>query len=561
MPAKPKCAVFGIINHPHAAHLTYFGLHALQHRGQESAGIVSFEDTKTVPGEKPKKRMICHKGFGLVLDVFNDPSMFSTKLSGSAAIGHTRYSTAGSQQSPFNIQPFIVQYKHGNLSLAHNGNISNFKQLKKHFVDQGTLFQSTSDSEIILHLIAHSKKEAQVDQIIEALCKVEGAFSLVLLTDEYMYLVRDPNGFRPLVLGQIGDEKSPNGVSFCAASETCALDLINAKLVREVEPGEILAIHIASSKKGMGKPTVSASGVVTIPVAPAAVGDAAPATDAPGVLTAPAPAEADGALVPAEPPAFKSYRLPSTVVAGKAIPQTPCVFEFIYFARPDSMIFGGNVGEVRQACGRQMARECPIPKVGPSDAPVVVIPVPDSANASALGYQQECLKLGYPCTFEFGIIRNHYVGRTFIAPSQDIRDLAVRCKFNAVSHRLKDKIVVLVDDSIVRGTTSKQLIKMVRDAGAREVHFRVASPPVISPCYYGMDFPTRQQLLANNYPSIDAMTQALKADSLAYLSVKGMMEAVGSVKPASSTWCAACFTGVYPVPVADAVDTKDAIDW
>jgi len=348
-----------------------------------------------------------------VFDVFKDHSNITKKLFGSAAIGHTRYSTSGSCASINNVQPFTVHYKGGNLLLAHNGNLSNFKSLRQKFVDNGTLFLSTSDSEIILHLIASSKEKTQLKKIVQALRQCEGAFSLVILTDTALLAIRDPNGFRPLCLGKLPrrtDSKDTDVLSdskeaaYCVSSETCAFDLINAEFIREIEPGEVLVIDRAGCKNG-GK--------------------------------------------------FQSFHL------HQKFGISPCIFELIYFSRPDSQVFGAMVFDARERCGLQLAREWPVPKVKDSDKPVAVIPVPDSSNLAALAYQRECARLGYRCTYELGLIRNHYVGRTFIVPNQDARALAVRCKFNIVKSIVKNRIVVFVDDSIVRGTTSKHLARYV----------------------------------------------------------------------------------------------------
>ncbi len=484
---KPReyCGVFGIINTPQAAQLTYYGLHALQHRGQESAGIV----TSTYDEHRGKRVMLQHKGFGLVLEVFQDPRIFAEKLLGDAAIGHNRYSTAGSATNPANIQPLVVHYRNGNLAIAHNGNISNARELRSSFTDRGTLFQTTSDTELILHLIAQSKRKRQIDQLIDALTQVEGAFSLVILTDQYLIAVRDPSGFRPLALGKLEQPEKPP--AYCVASETCAFDLIGATYVRDIEPGEILVIDRESCATGV----------------------------------------------------FQQYFLP------RRFPVSHCIFEYVYFSRPDSKVFGEMVDKVRRKIGKQLAHDAPVPRVPEGEKPPIVISVPDSSNTATLGYVSECNKLGYPCKFEIGLIRNHYVGRTFISPGQDQRELKVRCKFNTVEGVLKDRIVVVVDDSIVRGTTARQLIRMIREAGAREVHFRVASPPVISPCYFGMDFPSYEELIANNFDSIDAIARWLEVDSLAYLSVEGLMKAVRAANPTSKGYCNACFTAHYPLPV------------
>ncbi|MGI9173917.1 MAG: amidophosphoribosyltransferase [Rhodothermales bacterium] len=495
---KDHCGIFGIFNAPDAARLIYYGLHALQHRGQESSGIV----TSTFDEHKERAVMPLHKDNGLVLDVFSDSDIFETKLLGMSGIGHNRYSTTGAANNTANIQPFVVHYHDGNLALAHNGNLSNAREIRQAFSDRGTLFQTTSDSELVLHLIAQSRREKQIDQIIDALGQIEGAFSLVMLTDESLIAVRDPNGFRPLALGRLGSEDQPGGPAYCVASETCAFDMIGATYVRDVEPGEILVIDREGTEAGE----------------------------------------------------FKSYHLPQRYGVSQ------CVFEYVYFSRPDSKVFGEMVDKVRRKIGKQLAHDAPVPKVAPDEKQPIVISVPDSSNTATLGYVSECQKLGYRCRYEIGLIRNHYIGRTFISPGQNSREMRVRCKFNTVEGVLKDRIVVMVDDSIVRGTTARFLVNMVREAGAKEVHFRVSAPPVISPCFYGMDFPSFDELAANHFESVDAMAEWLGVDSLAYLSVDGLTEAVRSANPNMLGLCNACFSAEYPVPVElDA--TKEENEW
>lgn len=489
---REYCGIFGIFNAEDAARHTYYGLHALQHRGQESSGIV----TSTYDETKRRPVMQAHRGRGLVLDVFSDQSLFETKLLGNAAIGHNRYSTTGASGNKANIQPFVVHYKDGNLAIAHNGNLSNARELRQSFSDQGTLFQTTSDTELVLHLIAQSRRSKQINQIRDALSQLEGAFSLVILTDESLIAIRDPSGFRPLSLGRL------NEASWCVASETCAFDLIGAEYVRDVEPGEILVI------------------------------------DREGVETG----------------SFRSFQL------ARSHEISQCVFEYVYFSRPDSRIYGEMVDKVRRQIGKQLAREAPVPSVRKGNKLPIVISVPDSSNTSALGYVSECHKLGFSSKFEIGLIRNHYVGRTFIAPGQDRREMRVRCKFNTVEGVLKDRIVVIVDDSIVRGTTARYIVDMIRKAGAREVHFRVASPPVINPCYYGMDFPSHGELFAHEFSSDEERAKWLGVDSLAYLSVEGLMKAVHSANRGEAGYCNACFTGNYPVPVHAPV-AKEENEW
>ncbi len=497
--ARDHCGLFGVLDHPDAARMAYFGLHALQHRGQESAGIV----TAMFDEEKGRHVMPQHKGFGLVLDVFNDEQLFESTLVGDSAIGHTRYSTSGSATNPANIQPFVVHYQEGNLALAHNGNLSNSRSIREALVARGTLFNSSSDSELILHLAAQSKDNGPIRRIIDALHQVEGAFSLVILTDDALIAVRDPNGFKPLALGRF---VKPDGTAtYGVASETCAFDILGGEYVRDVEPGEILIID----KEGIER--MESGGAF------------------------------DGVCIPRK----------------NGVSQ--CVFEYVYFSRPDSMIFGEMVDKVRRKMGKKMAHDAPVPKRVKGEKRPIVMAVPDSSNTAAIGYVSESNKIGRKCKLDIGLIRNHYVGRTFISPGQESREFKVKTKFNTVSGVLKDRVIVMVDDSIVRGTTARQLVKMVRDAGAKEVHFRVASPPVVSPCFYGMDFPSPQELVANQQESIDKIAEWLGADSLAYLSVDGMMEAVEEAHDDRSNYCNACFTKNYPVPVEMGVE-KDEND-
>lgn len=497
---REYCGIFGIFNAVDAAHKIYMGLHALQHRGQESAGIV----TSVFDEKRGKKVMPVHKAPGLVLDVFKDPSVFDTKLLGTAGIGHNRYSTSGAADNHSNIQPFLVHYRDGNLALAHNGNISNAREIRNSFIERGTLFQSTADSELVLHLISQSTRRKQTDQITDAVSQLEGAFSLAIMTDDSLIALRDPNGFRPLAIGRIPSASgNPSEDAWCVASETCAFDLVGAEYVRDVSPGELIVIN----QKGI---------------------DAG---------------------------SFESYQL----AQNHGVSQ--CVFEYIYFSRPDSKIFGEMVDKVRRKMGKQLAHDAPVPSVEKGVPAPIVISVPDSSNTATLGYVSECKKIGLKAKYEIGLIRNHYVGRTFISPGQQSREQRVRSKFNTVEGVLKDRIVVMVDDSIVRGTTARQLIKMVRDAGAKEVHFRVASPPVVSPCFYGMDFPTEEELLANQHgEDVDAMAKWLGVDSLGYLTVEGMREAVTAANTSEHGYCDACFSRNYPVPVDMSV-SKDENEW
>jgi amidophosphoribosyltransferase len=450
---REECGIVGVFGHPEATNLVYLGLYALQHRGQESAGIVSAKDDI----------LISHRGLGLVADVFSADII--RKLEGTAAIGHNRYSTAG-QTLLKNTQPFVVEYGRGGLAVAHNGNLVNAVELREQLEERGSIFQSNVDTEVIIHLIAASKGERTIDRIVAALADVRGAYSLVFLTPREMIAVRDPNGFRPLVLGRIKD-------AVVVASETCALDLIDATYEREVEAGEVL--H------------VSAAGIESFRPFPAA-------------------------------------------------PRTSCVFEYIYFARPDSRVYDRNVYEVRKQLGRQLAREQPV-------AADMVIPVPDSGVPAALGFAEEA---GLP--FEMGLIRNHYVGRTFIEPRDAIRHFGVKVKLNAQGDVLAGKRVVVVDDSIVRGTTSRKIVHMVRNAGAREVHMRISSPPTIGSCFYGVDTPTTEELIASSN-TVDGICKFIEADSLGFLSERGMYS---FLQPGEGNgFCAACFTGRYPVPVTD----------
>lgn len=495
MSDKPKhyCGIFGIYNHPEASVMTYYGLHALQHRGQESAGIVTCRHDE----DRGHKIMPIHKDFGLVLSVFGDKSLFTKKLTGPAAIGHNRYSTSGSSTNPANIQPFRVHYAKGNVAIAHNGNLTNAKELRERFISEGVLFQSTSDTELILHLISHSKKEKQLDQILDALKQIKGAYCLVLMTDDKLIAVRDPNGFRPLCLGRLGN-------SFLVASESCAFDIIGAEYIRDIKPGEVVIID-----------------------------DHAIETEMPISLFIDREDKSESAA---------------------------CVFEYIYFARPDSKIFGENVDKVRRKIGKYLAKEHPISDVVKSKGgkKPIVISVPDSSNTAALGYASENNKMGIDCKFEIGLIRNHYVGRTFISPGQESRQTKVRSKFNAVRGVLEDRVVFIVDDSIVRGTTSRQLVEMIRRCNPKEIHFMVSSPAIIEPCFYGMDFPSPEELIANRYNrNVDEIANALGVDSLHYLSPKGLIEAVKEANPGSQNYCTACFTGNYPVKVMD-YDAKEA---
>jgi amidophosphoribosyltransferase len=450
------CGVFAIYGHAEAANMTYLGLHALQHRGQESAGIV------TSDGEQ----LYVHRAMGLVQDAFTEEEL--GKLPGKIAIGHVRYSTSGGSHLK-NAQPFAVDYARGSIAVCHNGNLTNAEELREELENRGSIFQSSSDTEVLVHLVAMSTQVALEDRIVDALARVQGAYSLLFLANDAIIAVRDPLGIRPLCLGILPSNKDAHVL----ASEPTAFDLIGAEYVRDVEPGEMLVI------------------------------------DASGI---------------------RSMRLPGMKPTAQA-----CVFEYVYFARPDATIGGRSVYEVRKSLGRSLARE------HKCDADVV-IPVPDSGVPAAIGYAAE---LGIP--FEMGLIRSHYVGRTFIEPQQSIRHFGVRLKLNPVGSLLAGKRVVVVDDSIVRGTTSRKIVKMVRDAGAREVHLRISSPPTQWPCYYGIDTPTRRELIASSH-STDEIARYVTADSLGYLSLDGMVEAIAGPKGDKAAYCHACFSGKYPIP-------------
>lgn len=511
---KPRdhCGLFGVFNHPDAARLTYFGLHALQHRGQESAGIA----TSVRDEARGCQTMPVVKAFGLVLDVFDDEAIFDQTLLGDAAVGHTRYSTTGSATNPANIQPFVVHFQEGNLALAHNGNLSNSRAIRERLVERGTLFTSSSDSELFLHLAAQSTAHGAVPRIIDALHEAEGAFSLVMMTDDALIAVRDPNGFRPLALGCLPPAPGYTHPAYVVASETCAFDIVGATYLRDIEPGEILVVDRAGIER------VAAGG---------------------------RPEAGEG---------FDGVCLPR-VATDRPSGVSQCVFEYVYFARPDSRVFGAMVDKVRRKMGKRLAHDAPVPGPGPDGKRPVVMAVPDSSNTAAIGYVSESNKLGHRCKLDIGLIRNHYVGRTFISPGQTSREMKVRTKFNPVEGVLKGRVVVMVDDSVVRGTTARQLVQMVRAAGAAEVHFRSASPPVRWPCFYGMDFPSRDELAANAFPTVEAIADWLGVDSLGYLSVEGMMEAVEAAHDSPDRYCNACFSGAYPVAV-DSEAVKEAYD-
>ncbi|MBT3702536.1 MAG: amidophosphoribosyltransferase [Alphaproteobacteria bacterium] len=454
-----ECGVFGVFGHQDAAAHTALGLHALQHRGQESAGIVSYNGS----------RFNTHRNLGLVGDIFGSEKVMDS-LAGSSAIGHNRYSTTG-ETLVRNVQPLFAEFAFGGLALAHNGNLTNAQTLRRELVNRGSIFHSTTDSEVLIHMIATSWANTVANRIVDALQGVEGAYSLVGLTDKAMYGVRDPLGVRPLVMGRIDN-------ATILASETCALDIIGAEFVRDVEPGELVIID-------------------------------------------------ENGIQSLRPFAAAKARL--------------CVFEYIYFARPDSIVDGTNVYEARKRIGAQLAKESPV------DADLVV-PVPDSGNPAAMGFAAEA---GIP--FEHGIIRNHYVGRTFIEPSDSIRHLGVKLKHNANRAYIEGKRVILVDDSIVRGTTSTKIVEMVRAAGATEVHMRIASPPTLHSCHYGVDTPERDKLIASRL-DLEGLRDYIGVDSLAYVSMDGLYRAMGQDggrDPATPYYCDACFSGEYPIALSD----------
>ncbi|MDI6784740.1 MAG: amidophosphoribosyltransferase [bacterium] len=451
---REACGVFGITGYPEASKLTYLGLYALQHRGQESAGIVA----------RDEEALSSHIAMGLVSEIYNERILNS--LRGTTAIGHVRYSTTG-QSHLRNAQPICVTTHRGDLALAHNGNLVDGDIIRARLETEGSIFTGTTDTEVIVHLVAKSKKKTLEEQLIDALQKVKGAYSLLVLSKDKLIGVRDPLGFRPLCLGKLGD-------AWLLASESCAFDIIDAKYIRDVEPGEVVIIGNDLSLKSLYLPKSKTSN-------------------------------------------------------GKHIQQ--CIFEFIYFARPDSVVFNKKVFHIRKAFGRQLALE------HPADADVV-IPVPDSANLHALGYSAQS---GIP--FDLGLIRNHYVGRTFIEPAQSIRDFGVKIKHNPVRDVLEGKRVVVVEDSVVRGTTCRKIVKMLRHGGAKEVHLRVSSPPYGYPCYYGIDTPTRNELIAATH-TLDEIRKYLRVNSLGYLSIDGLLKVMGEE---AAEFCVACFRGDYPV--------------
>ena len=454
-----ECGVFGIYGHAEAARMAYLGLYQLQHRGQESCGIVAASGD-TLRSER---------AMGLVSEVFNEERL--NRLPGASAIGHTRYSTAG-EVSIREAQPFLIACRHGQIAVCHNGNLPFATEERKRLEREGAIFSSTSDTEVVLHRIARSRAETIEGAITETLCETEGAFSMLFLTPDALIAVRDPRGFRPLAMGRLGD-------SWVFASETCAFDLIDAEYVRDVEPGEMITI----TREGLRS----------------------------------------------------SFPLP-------ARPHSFCIFEHVYFSRPDSIIYGRSVNESRHKMGKRLAIEQP----ARAD---IVVPVPDSGVAASIGYAAQSA-----LPFRFGLVRNHYVGRTFIEPKQAIRSFGVRVKLNPVRDLINGKRVVLIDDSIVRGTTSKKIVRMVREAGASEVHVRISCPPTVSPCYYGVDTPNKSELIAARL-TVEEVCRFIEADSLGYLSLDGMLEACGF--PAETS-CAACWTGNYPTRISRAAETQYA---
>ncbi|HKD83453.1 MAG TPA: amidophosphoribosyltransferase [Terriglobales bacterium] len=465
---REECGVVAIYGHPEASKLAYLSLYALQHRGQESAGIAASD------GEQ----LHIHKAMGLVSDIFTAEVL--ARIPGSLAIGHTRYSTAG-DSALLNAQPIRVDCNKGKIAIAHNGNITNAAEVRAQLDQQGSIFQTNSDTEVIVHLVARSREQTLPDAMADSLRRLEGAFSLVMLTHDRVFAARDPRGFRPLVMGRIPAQGAHRGDSIVFASETCAFDLIGATYEREVKPGELVIV----GPEGVHSRFYSAQQ-----------------------------------------------------------PQSSCIFEHVYFSRPDSMVFGRPVQQSRDAMGQQLALESPV------EADIVV-PVPDSGVTAAMGYARAS---GIP--LQFGLIRNHYVGRTFIEPEQRVRDFGVKLKLNPVRHVLEGKRVVLIDDSIVRGTTSRKIVRMVRDAGAKEVHMRISCPPTISPCYYGVDTPSKNQLIAAN-KSVEEIREYIGADSLAYLSLEGLRKAAGEGE--ERIYCTACYTGKYPTKLIDVEEITPAM--
>lgn len=487
-----NCGIVGVFGHPEASVITYYALHSLQHRGQEASGIIASRLDNNRDDTSSKRRFSVYKDHGLVLNIFGDSTILTGQLAGDGAIGHNRYSTTGASGKIENIQPFHMNYRNGNFALAHNGNLTNTRVVRQELANAGTLFQTGTDSELILHLVARSQKQDQVEQIQDALVKVEGAFSLCMMTDNALILARDPHGIRPLALGRI---QLPNGsYAYIGASETCAFDIVNAEYIRDVQPNEIVIIDANTLKTGE----------------------------------------------------VRSIKILDN-------PPTPrhCIFEYIYFARPDSLVFEESVDKVRRRLGKNLATQSPVEYEG-NGKRVTVINVPDSSNTATLGFVSQNNKVGNPSKYEIGLIRSHYVGRTFIQPGQDNREMKVKVKFNTVKGVLRGRRVVVVDDSIVRGTTSKSLVKLLREAGPKEIHMRITSPPITHPCKYGMDFPSKGELIANDHNSnTDEIAKTLGVDTLRYLTVENLLSGVPHKNKNGNTidYCTACFTGKYPVPI------------
>jgi amidophosphoribosyltransferase len=477
-------------------------LYSLQHRGQEAAGIVVAEYNKA----KKKTLFKQHKGMGLVSEVFKDESVFDN-LSGYAAIGHNRYSTTGSSRSSNNVQPFSLTYRSGSLAIAHNGNLTNSRSLRRELTELGVIFQASSDTEIIPHLAARSREKEPLNQIYDALRQVQGAYSMVILANNQMIAARDPYGFRPLALGKKVDPLTGE-LSYIVASETCAFDIIQAEYIRDIEPGEILMIdHLAVSNEN-----------------------------------------------------------PTSIFLPYSKRKARCIFEYVYFARPDSFIFKHSVDKVRRNLGKNLARESSIEQQ-PGEKDITVVSVPDSSNTAALGFVRERNKLEKPARFEHGLIRNHYVGRTFIQPGIQSRDIKVRSKYNIVRGVLVDRPIILIDDSIVRGTTAKMLIKLIREAEPKSIHLHISSPPITNPCFYGMDFPTKRQLLTHLFDAedsadddIEKIRKYIGVDSLKYLSMQGLLNSVPSFEGETCSYCTACFSGDYPIQINEATTDKEEND-
>ncbi len=485
---KPRsnCGIVGIYGHPGASTQTYYGLHSLQHRGQEASGIVSCQRAN---GDDPGSRLRIFKGPGLVTEVFSNRQILNEILTGDVAIGHNRYSTTGSDNLE-NIQPFMVNYRDGQLAVAHNGNLTNTRSLRARLQQEGTIFQTSTDTEVILHLTARSAAATPEDRIMDALNTVHGAFSLVMLHGETLIAARDPHGFRPLCLGRLGD-------AWVVASETCALDIMQAEYVRDIEPGEVLFFD--RRMDGSGEPVQR--------------------------------------WLDLKPEKYHH-----------------CIFEYIYFSRPDSKIFGENVDKIRRRLGKALAEERPVP--AEKDDTVFVMAVPDSSNTAAVGFVRRASKDGTDTRLEIGLIRNHYIGRTFIQPGQEKREVKVRLKFNTVKGVIEGRKVVIIDDSIVRGTTSRLLINLIREANPAELHVRISSPPIMSHCPYGMDFPSSAELIApQNDGDVEKIREEVGADSLGYLSIEKMLSTVSH--EGKSGYCTGCFTGEYPVPIEENMRKED----